>query len=755
MNSFNLYNKNVNFYDIVNIFKIEDLDNFICYLIEIWKDLSKRSDNQKLGINKLTFSKYYELNGIISDRFFDILDMDHNKYLNVEEFIDGIVTLFNGNFNYLCNLIFNFYDFDGDGKINSNDVKLIISYIPLQGKYNNSKITKKFLKYENPDKDRIEAEDELTETLKSIFKEKQFLEKNDFKNIIINENSDIFMFILIFLLERKPFTNETLDIFKNGLYQFGKRKNIKNLTKGSKSSINKLIVSPSHKSKFSPLHNKKSITRNNLIYIHINNVKNSDQNSVNNLDSNVNNYEKSVSFNNNSNLINAILLDFEVSKSNDDDFLEEENEGDKNNTIIPKRKGSKNLHEDKNINNNNKNDEKNKIKNNDSFIDENCEYLNILDENKDVYYEGYLYKISKTNKLIQRFFRLIGRDFYFFKNDNSNKFEGLHSICDCFIKENENKIIENEDFYSFSIIYPFCVKNYYLKNHSQYKIWINKLKRAINHFSITDSFEIKEKIGKGKFAIVKLGIHKITKRKVAIKEVKKTGLTIDQLNLIKTEIEIMKICQHPNIIKLYDVIENENYIYIIMEYCSGYDLFNYIEKRNYKLPENRAVEIVYKICSAVKYIHSFGIVHRDLKPENILMTDESETSDIRLLDFGLSKIIGPHEFCTEPFGTLSYCAPEILLDKPYNHQVDVFAIGVITYLLLCGCLPFNDENDNDAEIARKTIYENVIYYHFLWKNISFYAKRFVEKCLIKDPNKRLTINEALNDLWFKEKYKIS
>ena len=755
MNSFNLYNKNVNFYDIVNIFKIEDLDNFICYLIEIWKDLSKRSDNQKLGVNKLTFSKYYELNGIISDRFFDILDIDHNKYLNVEEFIDGIVTLFNGNFNYLCNLIFNFYDFDGDGKINSNDVKLIISYIPLQGKYNNSKITKKFLKYENPDKDRIEAEDELTETLKSIFKEKQFLEKNDFKNIIINENSDIFMFILIFLLERKPFTNETLDIFKNGLYQFGKRKNIKNLTKGSKSSINKLIVSPSHKSKFSPLHNKKSITRNNLICIHINNVKNSDQNSVKNFDSNVNNYEKSVSFNNNSNLINAILLDFEVSKSNDDDFLEEENEGDKNNTIIPKRKGSKNLHEDKNINNNNKNDEKNKIKNNDSFIDENCEYLNILDENKDVYYEGYLYKISKTNKLIQRFFRLIGRDFYFFKNDNSNKFEGLHSICDCFIKENENKIIENEDFYSFSIIYPFCVKNYYLKDHSQYKIWINKLKSAINHFSITDSFEIKEKIGKGKFAIVKLGIHKITKRKVAIKEVKKTGLTIDQLNLIKTEIEIMKICQHPNIIKLYDVIENENYIYIIMEYCSGYDLFNYIEKRNYKLPENRAVEIVYKICSAVKYIHSFGIVHRDLKPENILMTDESETSDIRLLDFGLSKIIGPHEFCTEPFGTLSYCAPEILLDKPYNHQVDVFAIGVITYLLLCGCLPFDDENDNDAEIARKTIYENVIYYHFLWKNISFYAKRFVEKCLIKDPNKRLTINEALNDLWFKEKYKIS
>ena len=764
MNSFNLYNKNVNFYDIVNIFKIDDLDNFICYLIEIYKDLSKRSDNPKLGINKLTFNKYYELNGIINDRFFDILDIDHNKYLNVEEFINGIVFLFNGNFSYLCNLIFNFYDFDGDGKINSNDIKLIISYIPLQGRYNRS--SKQFLKYENLDEDRIEAEDDLTETLNLIFKEKEYLEKNDFKNVIVNINSDIFMFILIFLLERKPFTFESLDVFKNGLYQFGTRKNFIHLSKGSKSSINKFIVSPSHKSKFSPLYNKRSITRNSLIVIYGTNLKNSDQNSLKNGESNlsnINNFEKQISFNNknDSNLLNSILKDISNSKDvsnsnqNEEDEIEEENVEDIKNTVIPKRKISKKLHEDNNNNNNDKNGEKNKNEKNDSLIDESS-LFNIDEDfllNKDIYYEGYLYKISKSNKLIQRYFRLIGRDFYYFQNDNSNKFEGLHSICDCFIKDNKIRIIENENFYSFSIIYPYCTRDYYLKDESQYKIWINKLKSAINHFSITDSFEIKEKIGRGKFAIVKLGIHKITGRKVAIKEVQKNGLTVDQLNLLKTEIEIMKICQHPNIIKLYDVIENENYIYIIMEYCSGYDLFNYIEKRNYKLPENRAVEIIYKLCSAVKYIHSFGIVHRDLKPENILMTDESETSDIRLLDFGLSKIIGPNEFCSEPFGTLSYCAPEILLDIPYNHQVDVFAIGVITYLLLCGFLPFDAEN-NEAEIARKTINENPIYYNFIWKNISFYAKRFVEKCLIKDPKKRITINEALNDLWFKEKYNI-
>jgi serine/threonine protein kinase len=89
-----------------------------------------------------------------------------------------------------------------------------------------------------------------------------------------------------------------------------------------------------------------------------------------------------------------------------------------------------------------------------------------------------------------------------------------------------------------------------------------------------------------------------------------------------------------------------------MEHCSGGDLFSYIEKRGFRLPEPKAAEIVHKLCTAVFYIHSYGIAHRDLKPENVLMTDNSETADIRLLDFGLSKIIGPTEFCTEPYGTL-------------------------------------------------------------------------------------------------------
>jgi serine/threonine protein kinase len=89
-----------------------------------------------------------------------------------------------------------------------------------------------------------------------------------------------------------------------------------------------------------------------------------------------------------------------------------------------------------------------------------------------------------------------------------------------------------------------------------------------------------------------------------------------------------------------------------MEFCSGGDLFSYIERRGFRLPEPRAAQIIHKLSTAIFYLHSYGITHRDLKPENILMTDNSEEADIRLLDFGLSKIIGPNEFCNEPFGTL-------------------------------------------------------------------------------------------------------
>lgn len=183
-----------------------------------------------------------------------------------------------------------------------------------------------------------------------------------------------------------------------------------------------------------------------------------------------------------------------------------------------------------------------------------------------------------------------------------------------------------------------------------------------------------------------------------------------------------------------------------MEYCSGGDLFSYIEQRNFKLPEKRACELIHKLSMAIAYLHSYGICHRDLKPENILMTDNTETADMRLLDFGLSKIIGPSETCTEPYGTLSYVAPEVLLEKPYDKKVDTWTIGIITYLLLCGCLPFDDEN-SEREIARQTINDPTPFPSSFWKKLSLDARNFVDNLLNKDPNKRMDVKDVLTHKW--------
>lgn len=160
-----------------------------------------------------------------------------------------------------------------------------------------------------------------------------------------------------------------------------------------------------------------------------------------------------------------------------------------------------------------------------------------------------------------------------------------------------------------------------------------------------------------------------------------------------------------------------------MEYLQGGDLFSFLEKRSFKLPENDARRIAHQLATATYYLHSFGIAHRDLKPENILMVNSEDSSDIKIVDFGLSKSFGPGETCKEPFGTLCYVAPEILLQRSYDKSVDLWSLGIIVHLMLSGTLPFDDKDDR--EIAKKTIYQEVTMSHPNWEKVSDDAKDLV------------------------------
>ena len=174
-----------------------------------------------------------------------------------------------------------------------------------------------------------------------------------------------------------------------------------------------------------------------------------------------------------------------------------------------------------------------------------------------------------------------------------------------------------------------------------------------------------------------------------------------------------------------------------MELLSGGDLFTHLEKREFRVTEDRSKDLAHMIATAMYYLHSFGIAHRDLKPENILMCDNSNESELKIVDFGLSKIIGPNETSLDPFGTLSYVAPEVLLQKPYGKEVDLWSLGVIVYLFLSRVLPFDD--DDDKEIARQTIYDPPDFNFPPWEKVSPHGKDLVKKLLEKNRHKRPTL----------------
>jgi len=277
--------------------------------------------------------------------------------------------------------------------------------------------------------------------------------------------------------------------------------------------------------------------------------------------------------------------------------------------------------------------------------------------------------------------------------------------------------------YPFMLIFPNKRRIYYLETKEERDKWVEVIKKSIGFANLHDFYELKESLGKGKYGLVKRGVHKKSAKEVAVKIVKKKELSLKDIELLKREIEVLKICQHPNIIRFFDVFENADFIYIVMEYLKGGDFFNYLESKNFKIPEERAKVIAHQIATSIYYLHSFGIAHRDLKPENILMVDNSENSAVKLVDFGLSKTFGPGETCNEPFGTLCYVAPEILLQKPYDKSVDCWSFGIIIYLMLSRHLPF-DSND-DKEIGRKTIYQQIQFTHPVWQNVSAEAQDLV------------------------------
>ncbi|XP_019875201.2 calcium/calmodulin-dependent protein kinase type 1 isoform X1 [Aethina tumida] len=261
--------------------------------------------------------------------------------------------------------------------------------------------------------------------------------------------------------------------------------------------------------------------------------------------------------------------------------------------------------------------------------------------------------------------------------------------------------------------------------------------------SLEDKYNLKELLGTGAFSEVRLAVRKENPGLMyAVKIIDKKALKGKEDSL-ENEIKVLRRLKHPNIVQLLETFEDKSKVYLIMELVTGGELFDRIvEKGSYT--EKDAADLIRQVLEAVDYMHEQGVVHRDLKPENLLYFNPDEDSKIMISDFGLSKMEDSGVMATA-CGTPGYVAPEVLAQKPYGKAVDVWSIGVISYILLCGYPPFYDENDANlfAQILKGEFEFDSPY----WDEISDSAKDFIRNLMCVNVDKRFTCRQALGHPW--------
>ena len=258
--------------------------------------------------------------------------------------------------------------------------------------------------------------------------------------------------------------------------------------------------------------------------------------------------------------------------------------------------------------------------------------------------------------------------------------------------------------------------------------------------NIFDEYELKEKLGEGAYGSVYKVQQKYTNYLRAVKAIKKKHVDSTEFY---NEIEVLKALDHPNIIKLFDCYQDKSYYYMVEEYCSGGDLFDYIQKEKH-FTERKAGTIFNQLLSAVKHLHKKKIVHRDLKPENIVLI-ESKNKDvyIKLIDFGTSITIKGKNL-TQELGTIYYIAPEVFMNN-YNEKADIWSCGIILYTMLCGHPPFCGNKENI--IKSKILHSKLVFPTKEFKSVSNQAIEYIKHLLSYDPEDRPSAEEALNNKW--------
>ena len=695
----------IDFNEIKKIINIENEDIFLEYLKEVYKDLeNKNGENNKKGIMKIIFFDYIKLPIFISEKIFMVFDEDKDGFLSSEEFIIGMNKLYNGNYQDIIKLIFDILDFNHDGLIEKEDAKMFLSLLPL--KKDRTKVNYKY---------QMQSLEEIEEIIDSTFGKMEKLNLEEFKTIVEEQKSGIFIKIICFLYQKKPFTEKNINALKST-----KKEITLNLKHQTLCGINNTFLPfPSNKTDLPPfaylirsagfidesepdISGFNGMTRFGNRRIPKNEEKDNEGNDMD---------------------INKVIMNSNLVYHSPSVFLK--NNKNKKTSLFSLNSPSNDISP--------------------LTSQKNVAPLS-LNGNEKITYENFIFKLSSSNKLKKYYLVLINKDIYYYKTGDKNELLGTHNLSGCFIKDNGIKIIKDVTYYSFSLLFPSKERSYYCNSKEIYDNFSKKLKEVFGYLNFFDYYEILDDLGEGIFGSVKLGVEKKTKERVVIKIIEKNRAKPSDIEFIRNEINIMKLCHHPNVVHLLEHYENAEYIFIVMEYIKGGRLTDYMKYKKFHFIEKRAAEIIYEIILGVKYLHKYGIIHRNLNPDNIMLTDSNDKGHIKI-DFSFSKIPGKKEKTSDGFKIINYISPEELTRKPYHKEINIWSIGIILYLILSGDLPFDDKEDNEQKIAKSIVFKEIEFPAKKFGNKSKEVIELIKRCLIKEPEDRIKIDEIIKSDW--------
>lgn len=680
--------------------------SLVNFLREIYTNVSKRSNN---NMNTYTFQEILQLPMIISDKIYFALNEHGSKMITQTQFSNGIYQLLYNDLLYKFRICFEIFDFDNDGSVCKDDAFLILSHFHLIQNTNES------INY-------------LEKVIDNFFLNDETLTKEEYFERCKSISCDVSLLLIIFINNYLFFfTEKEIDFYEKTISLFDSVKSNTSTNDGT------LYIKNGY---FKPT---------SALVTYLENI------ALDRFDLDKSIFELSLDENDNDDLEDLNAFEKDINNAFQKLSMNEiayNNKITKNKTYMPKQKPLRLSTTINTQNNQTKGKEQNGTEMNSSHFDDTKN-----ETNKNLAQPGLLMKGTITSNIIQKnnknqlqkavtdftstvinvkhkkneviFYKaknntktniiikltLVNRSIFYFKQiKNVFVFRKILPIFSLYPK----RIMLNS-LVQFNLI--STVHNHYKQysffadNIEEIDTFIQMLNNNANNEKINENFEFKHDLGKGKFGSVVLAMDKRSNGAVyAIKIVNKNNPTDEEYKINRWESTIfstLKNISHPNVIKCYEKYENEKNIFFVYEYIKGSDLKIFTQMHPNSNIRN-IINISLQIINGIACLHKYGIIHRDIKTTNILIEnslDNKYDNKVKIIDFGLSRVLGKNEFSLDPYGSLCFKAPELIKHLPYNFKVDVWAIGITIYYLIFRVLPF--EKGNKQQIKESIVNDNL------------------------------------------------